>query len=510
MTIQEPTQKIPSPIGESVLRIDAQEKVTGATIYTDDEQFGPGLLFARVKRSPHPHALIKSIDVTKAEALPGVKVVVTGEDFDGYLGLYLQDRYIFCRERVRYVGDPVAGVAAINEEIAEQAVDLIEVQYEVLEPVLDPEFGADPEAPVIHPGLGDYVVAPFIHPQPNTNISNHFKVRKGDVEAAWKECAAIVERSYRVPHIQHVPIEPHVAIARADQDGKVTLWSSTQSPFAQRNLLAKALGLSQSDVRVIGLAVGGGFGAKAGVTMEAQVVAIATKVKGVPVKFRLTREEEFYTAFVRQGLSMHMKMGCDQDGKLLAKETQYYWDAGAYTEYGVNVARAGGYSGTGPYSIPNLKLDSICVYTNHPVGGPMRGFGHPEIHAGIEQVVDELAHEIGIDPVEFRRLNCIKGGDILPTGGVMHPTGLAECIDKAAKAINWGKKAPPSAPNKRRGKGIAIMWKAPAMPPNAGSSAWVELAEDGQFNRWRRRPGYRARRLYRRGPNGSRCSGGTV
>ncbi len=259
MTIQEPTQKIPSPVGESMLRIDAREKVTGATIYTDDEQFGPGLLFARVKRSPHPHALIKSIDVSKAEALPGVKVVVTGEDFDGYLGLYLQDRFIFCRDRVRYVGDPVAGVAAINEEIAEQAVDLIEVEYEVLEPVLDPEFGADPEAPVIHPGLGDYVVAPFIHPQPNTNISNHFKVRKGDIEKAWEACAAVVERSYRVPHIQHVPIEPHVAIAQADQDGKVTLWSSTQSPFAQRNLLAKALGLSQSDVRVIGLAVGGGL-----------------------------------------------------------------------------------------------------------------------------------------------------------------------------------------------------------------------------------------------------------
>ena len=471
-----------SPVGESKPRIDAREKVTGTVTYTDDLQFGNALLHARIKRSPHPHAFIKGIDVSKARALPGVKAVVTGQDFPGYIGLYLQDRYIFCRDRVRYVGDPVAGVAAINEEIAQKALDLIDVEYEVLEPVLDPELGAGPEAPILHPDLGKYVVAGFIFPQAGTNISNHFKLRKGDVEGTWKKCAAVIERTYRIPHIQHVPLEPHIAIAKVDETGDVTLWASSQSPFAQRNLIAQSLGMSQSAIRVISPAVGGGFGGKAGVSMESLAVAIAIKVKGHAVKLLLTREEEFYTAFVRQGLVAHFKMGCDEKGRLLAMENRFYWDGGAYTEYGVNIARAAGYSCTGPYEVPNVKADSYCVYTNHPVGGPMRGFGMPEMHAGLEQCIDELALQIGMDAVAFRKLNCLKSGSILATGGRIHPIGLEECIVKVSEAIEWGRKAPPSAPNKRRGKGVAAMWKAPAMPPNAGSSAWVELAEDGKVN----------------------------
>ena len=315
------------------------------------------------------------------------------------MGLYLQDRHIFCRGRARYVGDPVAGVAAISEEIAQKAVELINVEYEVLEPVLDPEFGASPEAPLIHPDLGKYVVANFILPEPGTNISNHFKIRKGDADGAWPKCKAIVEHKYSIPHIQHVPIEPHVAIAKADESGRVTLWGSSQSPFAQRNLIAQGLGISQSDMRVIAPLVGGGFGSKAGVSMESLVVAIALKAKGHAVKLLLTREEEFFTAFVRQGLVAYFKMGCDEDGRLLAMENRFYWDGGAYTEYGVNVTRASGYSSSGPYEVPNVKTDSYCVYTNHPVGGPMRGFGMPEMHAGLEQCIDELALKIGMDAV---------------------------------------------------------------------------------------------------------------
>lgn len=476
------TQTIPSPVGENTPRIDAREKVTGAAIFADDIQFGNSLLFARIKRSPYPHALIKKINSEKALALPGVKVVVTGKDFPGYIGLYLKDRHIFCRDRVRYVGDPVVGVAAISEEIAEKALDLIEVEYEVLEPVLDPEFGATPNAPLLHPELSQYVVANFIFPQPGTNISNHFKIRKGDVDSAWDKCAAIVERKYRIPHIQHVPIEPHVAVAKVDESGEITLWGSSQSPFAQRNLIAQSLGISQSKMRVIAPFVGGGFGCKAGVSMESLAVAIATKVKGRPVKLLLTREEEFFTAFVRQGLVSYVKMGCDEKGQLLAMENTFYWDGGAYTEYGVNITRASGYSSSGPYEVPNVKTDSYCIYTNHPVGGAMRGFGMPEMHAGLEQCVDELALKIGMDAVEFRKLNCLKTGSTLVTGSKMHATGLTSCIEKTAEAIGWGKKSPASAPNKRRGKGLALMWKAPAMPPNAGSSAWVELAEDGTVN----------------------------
>ncbi len=479
MAVQTRSEKIPHPIGDSVPRVDAREKVLGAAMFADDLQFGSGLLYARLKRSPHPHALIKNIDVSKARQLPGVKAVVTGADYPGYIGLYLQDRFIFCRDRVRYIGDPVAGVAATTEEIAEKALDLIEVEYELLPGVFDPEFGASPEAPLLHPDLGKYVVPNFIFPKPGSNISNHFRIRKGDVDAAWAGCAAIVERSYRIPHVQHVPIETHVATARVEEDGKVKLWGSSQSPFAQRNLIAKALGMSQSDVEVIAPYVGGGFGCKAGVSMEACAVAIAMKVRGRPVKLRLTREEEFYTAFVRQGLAAQFKMGCDKNGRLLAMENKFYWDGGAYTEYGVNITRASGYSSSGPYDVPNVKTDSYCVYTNHPVGGPMRGFGMPEMHSGLEQCIDELALAIGMDPVQFRKLNCIQTGDTLVTGMVMHPTGLSECLAKAAEAIGWGRKDPPSAPNKRRGKGMALMWKAPAMPPNAGSSARVGLSEDG-------------------------------
>ena len=470
---------VPRPIGESVPRVDGRDKVTGATRYTDDLHFGEGLLFARIKRSPHPHALIKHVDASCACALPGVKAVATGEDTPGYIGLYLQDRHILCCDRVRYVGDPVAGVAADSEQIAEKALDLIEVEYELLPAVFDPEEGAAPDAPLLHPDLAKYSVANFIFPQPGTNISNHFRIRRGDPAAAWPQCAAVVERSYRVPHVQHVPIEPHIAVALAEENGKITLWVSSQSPFAQRNLIAQTLGISQSDLRVVAPAVGGGFGAKAGVSMEALAVAMAMKIRGRPVKLRLTREEEFHTAFVRQGLVAHFKMGCGEDGRLLAMQNRYYWDGGAYTEYGVNVTRAAGYSSTGPYEVPSVHADSYCVYTNHPVGGPMRGFGMPEMHAGLEQCIDELALAIGMDPVQFRKINCLRDGSTLVTGGKMHATGLTECIDKAAHAIGWGKKSPPSAPNKRRGKGLALMWKAPAMPPNAGSSAWVRLNEDG-------------------------------
>jgi carbon-monoxide dehydrogenase large subunit len=290
-----------------------------------------------------------------------------------------------------------------------------------------------------------------------------------------------VERKYRIPHIQHVPIETHVAVAKMEGDGRLTLWGSSQSPFAQRNLIAQALGISQNDIRVIAPYVGGGFGCKAGVSMEALAVAIAMKVKGRPVKLLLTREEEFYTAFVRQALVAYFKMGCDQNGNLIAMENRFYWGGGAYTEYGVNITRASGYSSSGPYEVPNVKTDSYCVYTNHPVGGPMRGFGMPEMHAGLEQCIDELAQQIQMDPVEFRAINCLKTGSILVTGSEMHPTGLPQCLQEAARAIGWGQESPPSAPNKRRGKGLALMWKAPAMPPNAGSSAWVELTEDAKL-----------------------------
>ena len=320
-------------IGVNKPRIDAAEKVTGSAVFADDIQFGNNLLHARVKRSPYPHAVIKSVDISGACELPGVKAVITGDDYPGYIGLYLKDRHILCRDRVRYVGDPVTAVAATSLEIAEQAVELIKVEYELLEPVLDPEFGVSDQAPLVHPELSTYEVASFILPRHGTNISNYFRIRKGDPEKVWGECKAVISRKYRIPHIQHVPIEPHVAIAKVEGNGKITLWGSSQSPFAQRNLIAQTLGISQSDIRVVAPYVGGGFGSKAGVSMESIAVALALKTKGRPVKLLLTREEEFYTAFVRQGLVAYFKIGCAENGKLLAMENRFYWDGGAYTEY---------------------------------------------------------------------------------------------------------------------------------------------------------------------------------
>ena len=470
------------PVGQSVPRIDSYEKVTGSATFADDMQFGPGLYYGRLVRSPYAHALIKHMDASRALSVPGVKAVVTGKDVPNNIGLYLIDRPIFARERVRYVGEPVAGVVATSEEIAHEAALLVEVEYEELPTVFDPEIGAQPGAPLLHPDLGQYEVANFIFPEPGTNISEHFRLRKGNVNAAWSSCAAIVEGTFRLPQIQHVPIEPHIAVGLWETSGHVTLWTCSQSPFAQRDLMAQSLGIPHGNLRVVSPYVGGGFGGKAGISMEVCAVVMARATQGHPVKLRMTREEEFIGTTVRQSLVAHTKIGCDAEGNLLAMETRYFFGGGAYNDYGVNIARAAGYSCTGPYLIPNVQGDSYCVYTNQPIGSAMRGFGMPEIHWGIEQIMDQLAERIGMDPADFRRRNCVKSGQAILTGMKMPPIDLVACIDRAAEAIDWTRKEEPSAKHKKRGKGIAIMWKAPAMPPNPGSAAIVRFNEDATVN----------------------------
>jgi carbon-monoxide dehydrogenase large subunit len=398
------------------------------------------------------------------------------------LGLYLVDRPIFAVDRVRYYGEPVAGVVATSEDIAVTATGLIEIDYEELPAIYDPVEAAQPDAPLLHPDLGEYSVANFIFPEPGTNISEHFKIRKGDVDTMWDQCAVISEGTFRLPPIEHVPIETHTSVALSEKSGQVTLWASSQSPFAMRDMIAQALEIPHNKLRVIAPLVGGGFGGKAGVTMEACAVVMAQAVEGHPVKLRLTREEEFVGTSVRQSLVSKIKVGCDKAGILQAMELTYYFGGGAYNDYGVNIARAAGYSCTGPYDVPNVKADSLCVYTNHPVGSAMRGFGMPEIHWGLEQIMDHLAEKVKIDPLEFRRINCVRTDDEIVSGMKMTPIDLEACIDKVAKAIKWGKKEQPTAPNKKRGKGIAIMWKAPAMPPNPGSAAVVRFNEDATIN----------------------------
>lgn len=468
-------------VGRSEKRVDGIKKVTGFVRYTDDLKLS-GMLYARIKKSPYPHAKILRINTLKAEKLPGVKVIITGKDVPNRVGLYLEDKTFLAIDKVRFIGEPVAAVAAESEEIAEEAVSLVEVDYEELPAVFSPLDGIKPDSPLIHEDLGSYKHASIILPQSGTNISNHYKIRKGDIEKGFKKADFVFENDFYLPHIQHSAIENHCAIAQVDPEGKITVWAGCQSPYAVRRTLAVAFDMPLNKIRVISPAIGGGFGAKAGTTLEGIVIPLAQKANYHPVKLSFSREDVFTNTFIRQGMYARIKTGVTKNGRIIAEENKFYWDGGAYTEYGVNIARAGGYASTGPYDIPNVKADSICVYTNHPVGGPYRGFGMSEIHFAIEQNLDIVAHKIGMDPLEFRRKNALKDGSTTVTGQVLENVGLMQCLDKVTGDIEWDKRVKKVSKIKYRGKGIACMYKAPSMPNNVGSSAIVKINEDGTVN----------------------------
>ena len=435
--------------------------------------------------SPHAHARVLEIDTTAAAAIPGVLAVVTGADFPFTFGLYMKDRYIFAQDRVRFVGEQVAAVVARDPQTALRAAREVRVRYEELPAVLDVETATAEDADLLHPGLGDYPHVPWFFPHGGTNVAHWRKTRKGDVEAGFAAADVVLEDTYTVPRYAHCAIEPHVVVAKQDHAGRLTVWTASQSPYIQRDLFAEALaplGLSHQDIRVITPYVGGGFGGKAGVTMEIIGAALATAVKGHPVKLRWTREQEFYNTYQRQGLTARLKVGATKDGTITALEHELQWDAGAYVEYGANVVNAAGLSATGPYRVDNVSIDSLCIYTNLPPGGPYRGFGYSEFHFGLESHMTRLAAELGIDPVEFRRRNAIAEGDILPYGASMNPSGLQEAIDKAAAAIAWGVAETSDDPRTRIGKGFSLFWKAPAMPPNASSASFLKFNEDGSIN----------------------------
>lgn len=467
-------------VGVSIDRVDGIKKVTGQAKYVDDMKMAR-MLYAQVKRSPYAHARILSIDTSEAEKLPGVKSVITGEYYKKRGGLYLEDKNFLAVGTAKFRGEAVAAVAAETLEIAQQAVDLIKVEYEELPAVTNAIEGMKPDAPIIHPDLGSYKVAPIFHPIAGTNISHHFKLRKGDVEKGFAESDYVTEHTYYVPHVQHVPIEPHVAVAQYEADGKLTVWASCQSPFAVRQALAASFDLPLNKVRVISPYVGGGFGAKAGTTLEGIVIPLSMLNCGRPVKLNYTREEEFEDSYVRQGVHIKIKTGVRKDGKILAEKVEYTWDAGAYTEYGVNIVKAAGLAALGPYDIPNAWADSYCVYTNHPVGGPYRGFGMCEIHFGLEQNLDVVAHEIGISEVEIRRINGLRAGGITGTGQVLEDSGYQDCLETVIKEMDYDTPSVSPSPTKVRAKGIAGGWKSPSMPTDVASAAIIRMNEDGTF-----------------------------
>ena len=460
-------------IGRGVPRVDAVEKVTGRAVYGVDLKMR-GMLHAKVLRSPIAHGRVLNVDTSKAERLPGVKAVATGKDLVGRYGAVVQDQHAYCGDKVRYIGDPVAGVAAVDEDTALQALALIKVDYEELPPVLDPFRAMEPGAPLVHEELGRYWVGPMFHPVAGTNICNHFKLRKGDVEEGFRRSDFIAEHTFTTPAIQHCHLEPHVCIAQCDPAGRVTIWSSTQHPYTVRREMARLLDLPLNRVRVVVPWVGGGFGGKVGVKAEPLCVALAMKVKGNrPVKITLTREEEFHaTAIVRHASTIRIRAGVRRDGTLEALKTHVVLDSGAYADAGPVVARSMGMASSGPYRLPNVWSDVYCVYTNKVIAGAFRGLGTPQLMWAVESMMDILAEGIGLDPVELRLRNALVEGDVSATGQTLHSVGIKECISRAAQAIGWGKKLGPN-----RGIGFGTLYKMTQTP--SSSAAFVKLSEDG-------------------------------
>lgn len=457
-------------IGRSPARLDAYEKVTGRAVFAVDLKLA-GMLHARVLRSPIPHGRITHIDVSKAETLPGVIAVVTGKDFPGSFGATVQDQNFLAREKVRFVGDPVAAVAAVNLDAAEEALSLIKVEYEPLAAILDPVEAMKPGAVLIHEELSRYATAPGIFPVAGTNICNHFKLRKGDVEKGFTESHVVLEDTYTTQMVQHAHLEPHASIAQVDPSGKILIWSNTQTPYFNRKALARALNLPLNKVRIMGTSVGGGFGGKSYLKAEPICVALALKTKNRPVKLVYTREEEFGVAPVRHPTVIRCKTGMKRDGTWVAQETELIFDTGAYADIGPRVVRNAGFSASGPYKVPNVHIDSYCVYTNNPVGGAFRGFGIPQITWAIESHLDAMAEKLGIDSVELRLKNAVEEGSASATGQVLHSVGLKETLRQAAEKIGWGRSLGPS-----RGKGVACMHKSTVTP--SASAAFVKLNED--------------------------------
>ncbi len=410
-------------ISRSVPPVEVVEKVTGRAKFTDDYTF-PGMVYGRTLRSPHPHARILSIDTRRAKALPGVLAVLTHEDVPGenLHGLVFRDWPVLCDTVVRYVGDAVAIVAAETEDIAAQALDLIEVVYEPLTVVADPKFAHSPEAPILHPN------------HPTGNLLKHIKVRHGDIDKGFAEADVIVEREYRTPTTEHAFLEPECSIgvpAGFDADHpKLTVYVGSQIPYQDRDQIAKAMNLPHSAVRVIGTLIGGGFGGKEDIAGQIHAAMLATATSR-PVKMLYTRQESLIFHPKRHATIIRIKTGATRDGRLTAVEAELYGDGGAYASLSDKVMTRATTHATGPYNVPNAKIDCYAMYTNNTPSGAFRGFGVTQSAFAVEQNMDLLADALGLDPLEFRRINAQKVGVTTATGQLLRESvGLIETIDK--------------------------------------------------------------------------------
>ena len=418
-----PTEGAFSVIGTVHARPDAIEKVTGAAMFTDDLHF-EGMLHAAVRRAGIPHGIVSRIDTSKAKALPGVVAVLTAEDIPGehYHGLVIYDwpSLVGVGERVRYVGDSLAIVAAETRKIALEAVGLIEVEFEPQTIIKDAVQAHQPEAPQLHE---------------KGNLLKHIKVRKGEVEDGFKQADLIIERTFHTAITDHAFLEPECSIARVNEEGRMEVYVGSQIPYADREQVARALGWPQEKVRILGQLMGGGFGGKEDITgqIHAALLAHAT---GRPVKLLFDRHESLVVHPKRHATQIRVKMGAKSDGQLTAVTTELYGDTGAYASLGEKVMTRATTHSSGPYEVPYVKADCFAMYTNNPPAGAFRGFGVTQSAFAVESMMDILAEKLDRDPIELRRQNALRVGSITNTGQVLRESvGLVECIDRVTEKL---------------------------------------------------------------------------
>ncbi len=468
-------------IGQSLPKKEVGDKVTGKSKYSGDILF-PDLLIGKILHSPCPHARILSIDTSRAASLPGVKAIVTHEDTpDIRTGRWVLDRHVLASGRVRFLGEPVAAVAAVDEETAEEALELIRVEYDELPAVFDPLQAMEPGAPIVHEDLKSYQCgAPQFNPQ--GNVLAQGTITRGEIDRAWEYCHLIHEDSYRTPVVYHGFTQPHETTAAVDASGRITIWASNKAPYALRQMVSQALNLPMSRVRVAPIAVGGDFGGKGTAQTEPICVLLALK-SGRPVRLTLSRKEELTSTFLKEASVSHLKIGVNKDGDLVALEGRAIYDTGAYCDL-ISPPAAICYSLHGPYRIPNVAVTAYRIYTNNSPRGHMRSPVTPQVVFAMESHLDMVARKLGMDPVEFRLRNAVEEGDILPTGQKIVNPGVKETLLRAREYIRRNQ----GEPKPNQGWGVASFhYNGVPVDPSGIlkerrirlSSAWVKLNEDG-------------------------------
>jgi CO/xanthine dehydrogenase Mo-binding subunit len=458
-------------VGTSVPMVGAVAKVTGAVNYTANLEL-PGQLFAKALRSPYAHAKLVRIDIRRAAALAGVRAVVTRDDLTGLtpcFGTGVEDQPVVVIDKARYAGDIVAAVAADSREAAEEAIGLVEVEYEELPAVTDVLEAAKPDAPIIQEKHVDKAAG--------GNIHGIYRAASGNVEQGFSESDEIIENIYSLPPVQHGHIELHTVTAFWEASGKLVVHSPCQTPSPLQEQLAKVFKLPLNRVRVIVPPVGGGYGGKNHARIEALVALLARKARR-PVQWTLTREEVFLTGR-RFAAVIKIKTGFKPDGRLWARKVEAYYDMGAYALSGPANTKNACIIAGGPYNIPHRDYTTYAVYTNLPPAGPYRGVGASHVCWAYESEMDEIARHLNMDPVELRLKNLIKEGDRFITGEPMISVGLSECVAQAAKTIGWDGKAEqaPRTDSIARGKGLAMAIKSTSTPSTSAAS--VRLNADG-------------------------------